>query len=58
MALEALAKYSTQNNDVGDLNLRVEMCLANGKKQDLHLTKYNALTATAVKVRKTVLVYS
>ncbi len=52
MALEALSKYSMQNNDVEDLNLRVEMCLADGKKQDLHLTKYNALTATAVKVRK------
>ncbi|XP_016428773.1 LOW QUALITY PROTEIN: complement C4-like [Sinocyclocheilus rhinocerous] len=51
VALEALAKYSMQNNDVEDLNLRVEMCLENGQKQDLHLTKYNALTATAVKVR-------
>uniref|UniRef100_A0A672Q448 Complement C4-like n=1 Tax=Sinocyclocheilus grahami TaxID=75366 RepID=A0A672Q448_SINGR len=47
VALEALAKYSMQNNDVEDLNLRVEMCLENGRKQDLHLTKYNALTATA-----------
>uniref|UniRef100_A0A673IY24 Complement C4-like n=1 Tax=Sinocyclocheilus rhinocerous TaxID=307959 RepID=A0A673IY24_9TELE len=47
VALEALAKYSMQNNDVEDLNLRVEMCLENGQKQDLHLTKYNALTATA-----------
>lgn len=51
VALEALSKYSMQNNDVDDLNLRVEMCLADGKKQDLHLTKYNALTAKAVKVR-------
>lgn len=52
MALEALTKYSMQNNDVDDLDLRVEMCLENGKKQDLHLTKNNALTAEAVKVRK------
>lgn len=52
MALEALTKYSILNNDIGDLNLRVEMCLENGKKQDLHLTKYNALTTEAVKVRK------
>ncbi|KAK2880874.1 hypothetical protein Q8A67_018142 [Cirrhinus molitorella] len=51
VALEALVKYSMQNNDVEDLNLRVEMCLENGKKQDLHLTKSNAITASAVKVR-------
>ncbi|XP_052472271.1 complement C4 [Carassius gibelio] len=51
LALEALTKYSIQNNDVDDLNLRVEMCLENGKKQDIHLTKSNALTTTAVKVR-------
>ncbi|XP_073674564.1 complement C4-B [Garra rufa] len=51
VALEALSKYSMQNNDVDDLNLRVEMCLENGKKQDLHLTKSNALTASAVKLR-------
>lgn len=51
VALEALTKYSMQNNDVDDLDLRVEMCLENGKKQDLHLTKNNALTAEAVKVR-------
>lgn len=51
VALEALTKYSILNNDIGDLNLRVEMCLENGKKQDLHLTKYNALTTEAVKVR-------
>ncbi|CAM4554746.1 unnamed protein product [Leuciscus chuanchicus] len=52
VALEALTKYSILSNDIGDLNLRVEMCLENGNKQDLHLTKYNALTAEAVKVRK------
>ncbi|KAL1260978.1 hypothetical protein QQF64_008805 [Cirrhinus molitorella] len=51
VALEALVKYGMQNNDVEDLNLRVEMCLENGKKQDLHLTKSNAITASAVKVR-------
>ncbi|KAK9962381.1 hypothetical protein ABG768_007751 [Culter alburnus] len=51
VALEALSKYSIQNNDVGDLDLRVELCHENGKKEDLRLTKYNALTAEAVKVR-------
>ncbi|XP_005157429.1 complement C4-B isoform X1 [Danio rerio] len=51
LALEALTKYSIQNNDVDDLNLRVEMCLENGQKKDLHLTKNNALTLSAVKVR-------
>ncbi|RXN18763.1 complement C4-like protein [Labeo rohita] len=51
IALEALVKYSMQNNDIDDLNLRVEMCFENGQKQDLHLTKSNALTASAVKVR-------
>ncbi|KTF74286.1 hypothetical protein cypCar_00043860, partial [Cyprinus carpio] len=53
VALEALTKYSMQNNDVDDLDLRVEMCLENGKKQDLHLTKNNALTAEAVKIVQT-----
>ncbi|XP_056127943.1 complement C4 [Rhinichthys klamathensis goyatoka] len=51
VALEALAKYSIQNNDIRDLDLRVEMCLENGKKQDFQLTKHNALTTEAVKVR-------
>lgn len=51
MALEALAKFSIQNNDVADLNLQVEMCHENGQKKDIHLTKRNALTHAAVKVR-------
>ncbi|KAK7171995.1 hypothetical protein R3I93_004325 [Phoxinus phoxinus] len=51
VAIEALTKYSILNNDIGDLNLRVEMCLENGQKQDLHLTEHNALTIEAVKVR-------
>ncbi|XP_051534412.1 complement C4 [Myxocyprinus asiaticus] len=51
VALEALAKYSIQNNDVEDLNLRVEMCLEDGRKQNVFLTKQNALTQAAVVVR-------
>ncbi|XP_067306533.1 complement C4 [Pseudorasbora parva] len=51
VAIEALTKYSMQNNDIENLNLKVVMCLQNGTKQDLHLTKNNALTAEAVKVR-------
>ncbi|KAI7801069.1 complement C4-1 [Triplophysa rosa] len=51
VALEALAKYRAQNNDVEDLNLRVEMCHENGQREDIRLTKRNALTHAAVEVR-------
>lgn len=52
MALEALAKYSAQNNDVEDLNLRVEMCHENGKREGIRLTQQNALTQSAIEASK------
>ncbi|KAA0702158.1 Complement C4 [Triplophysa tibetana] len=51
VALEALAKYSAQNNDVEDLNLRVEMCHKNGKREGIHLTQQNALTQAAIEFK-------
>uniref|UniRef100_A0A8C8ENN3 Complement C4 gamma chain n=1 Tax=Oncorhynchus tshawytscha TaxID=74940 RepID=A0A8C8ENN3_ONCTS len=51
VALEALAKYSILENDVEDLDLNVEMCHQNGRKQGIHLTKHNALTLSAFQVR-------
>uniref|UniRef100_A0A674E6F7 Complement component 4 n=1 Tax=Salmo trutta TaxID=8032 RepID=A0A674E6F7_SALTR len=51
VALEALAKYSIKDNDVQDLDLNVEMCYQNGRKQRVHLTKRNALTLSAFQVR-------
>uniref|UniRef100_A0A8C7U7L7 Complement component 4 n=1 Tax=Oncorhynchus mykiss TaxID=8022 RepID=A0A8C7U7L7_ONCMY len=51
VALEALAKYSILENDVEDLDLNVEMCHQNGRKQGVHLTKHNALTLSAFQVR-------
>uniref|UniRef100_A0A674E5Y5 Complement component 4 n=1 Tax=Salmo trutta TaxID=8032 RepID=A0A674E5Y5_SALTR len=50
VALEALAKYSIKDNDVQDLDLNVEMCYQNGRKQRVHLTKRNALTLSAFQV--------
>nr|XP_029528522.1 complement C4-B-like [Oncorhynchus nerka] len=50
VALEALAKYSILENDVEDLDLNVEMCHQNGRKQGVHLTKHNALTLSAFQV--------
>uniref|UniRef100_A0A4W5MXA3 Complement component 4 n=1 Tax=Hucho hucho TaxID=62062 RepID=A0A4W5MXA3_9TELE len=50
VALEALAKYSILANDVEDLDLNVEMCHQNGRKQGVHLTKRNALTLSAFQV--------
>ncbi|XP_045069703.1 complement C4-like [Coregonus clupeaformis] len=50
VALEALAKYSILDNDVEDLDLNVEMCHQNGRKQGVHLTKHNALTLSAFQV--------
>uniref|UniRef100_A0A673ZMY5 Complement component 4 n=1 Tax=Salmo trutta TaxID=8032 RepID=A0A673ZMY5_SALTR len=51
VALEALAKYSILEDDVEDLDLNVEMCHQNGRKQGVHLTKHNALTLSAFQVR-------
>uniref|UniRef100_A0AAR2KNK1 Complement C4 gamma chain n=1 Tax=Pygocentrus nattereri TaxID=42514 RepID=A0AAR2KNK1_PYGNA len=53
VALEALSKFSIQNNDVEDLDLTVEMCLNDKQKEDMRLTKHNALTLTAIQVRST-----
>ncbi|KAL6471424.1 hypothetical protein MHYP_G00200740 [Metynnis hypsauchen] len=53
VALEALSKFSIQNNDVEDLDLRVEMCLNDKQKGNLHLTKNNALTLSAIQVKDT-----
>uniref|UniRef100_A0A3P8XMB4 Complement C4 gamma chain n=1 Tax=Esox lucius TaxID=8010 RepID=A0A3P8XMB4_ESOLU len=50
VALEALAKYSIQNNDVQGLNLNVEICQQKWK-QELKITKRNALTLSAFQVR-------
>uniref|UniRef100_A0AAY5EWD2 Complement C4 gamma chain n=1 Tax=Electrophorus electricus TaxID=8005 RepID=A0AAY5EWD2_ELEEL len=51
IALEALSKFSIHNNDVEDLDLKVEMCVNNGRAQNLHLTRKNALTREVVQVR-------
>lgn len=51
VALEALSKFSIQNDDVEDLDLRVELCVNNQRTLNLHLTKSNALTQNAVQVR-------
>lgn len=51
VALEALAKFSMQDKDVEDLNLRVEMCHENGEKQDIHLTRQNAIIHKAIQVK-------
>ncbi|XP_017564087.2 complement C4 isoform X1 [Pygocentrus nattereri] len=53
VALEALSKFSIQNNDVEDLDLTVEMCLNDKQKEDMRLTKHNALTLTAIQVKDT-----
>ncbi|XP_012693394.2 complement C4-A [Clupea harengus] len=50
VALEALVKYSMQNNDVNDLDLTVEMCLQDGRKDVVRLRKQNALIQPAIKV--------
>ncbi|XP_010868154.2 complement C4-A [Esox lucius] len=50
VALEALAKYSIQNNDVQGLNLNVEICQQKWK-QELKITKRNALTLSAFQVK-------
>lgn len=53
IALEALSKFSIQNNDVQDLDLRVEICVNNKRKENLHLNRQTALTQTAIEVRET-----
>ena len=53
VALEALVKYSMQNNDVNDLDLTVEMCLQDGRKDVVRLRKQNALIQPAIKVKVT-----
>ncbi|KAG5269340.1 hypothetical protein AALO_G00200920 [Alosa alosa] len=50
VALEALATFSEQNNDVNALDLTVEMCFQDGRKDVVRLTKRNALTQPAIKV--------
>ncbi|XP_072547604.1 complement C4 isoform X2 [Salminus brasiliensis] len=52
VALEALSKFSIQNNDVNDLNLNVKLCVNDVQKQKLHLTKTNALTYSAIQVKE------
>ncbi|XP_063060959.1 complement C4-B [Engraulis encrasicolus] len=53
IALEALSKYSIKANDVDpDLDLNVEMCLQNGQVETRKLLKQNALTQSAIQVRK------
>ncbi|KAB5550613.1 hypothetical protein PHYPO_G00055780 [Pangasianodon hypophthalmus] len=52
IALEALSKFSIQNNDVEDLDLRVEMCVNDKRKENLHLNKQTALTQTAIEVKE------
>lgn len=51
VALEALSKFSIQSNDVGDLDLRVEMCVNDKRRENLHLNKQTALTHTEIEVR-------
>ncbi|KAG5269341.1 hypothetical protein AALO_G00200930 [Alosa alosa] len=52
VALEALATFSEQNNDVNALDLTVEMCFQDGRKNVVRLTKHNALTQSAIKIKK------
>ncbi|XP_041920493.1 complement C4-B-like [Alosa sapidissima] len=52
VALEALATFSKQNNDVNALDLTVEMCFQDGRKNVVRLTKHNALTQSAIKIKK------
>lgn len=53
IALEALAKFSNQINDVEDLDLRVELCVNDKRRENLHLNRQTALTQRAVEVRET-----
>lgn len=52
VALEALSKFSIQNNDVEDLDLKVELCINDGQPQKLRLNKNNALTQEAVQIKE------
>ncbi|XP_076137812.1 complement C4-B-like [Alosa pseudoharengus] len=52
VALEALATFSEQNNDVNGLDLTVEMCFQDGQKDVVRLTKRNALTQPDIKIKK------
>ncbi|XP_017346150.1 complement C4-A [Ictalurus punctatus] len=52
IALEALAKFSNQINDVEDLDLRVELCVNDKRRENLHLNRQTALTQRAVEVRE------
>ncbi|KAL0973115.1 hypothetical protein UPYG_G00199170 [Umbra pygmaea] len=49
VALEALSKYSIQD-DAQSLNLNVEICHQNNRKQKVHITKKNAWTIPAFQV--------
>ncbi|XP_073719211.1 complement C4 isoform X2 [Misgurnus anguillicaudatus] len=51
VALEALAKFTMEINDMEDLNLQVEMCHENGQKQDIRLTRQNSLIHEVVQFR-------
>ncbi|KAK3561057.1 hypothetical protein QTP86_026381 [Hemibagrus guttatus] len=52
VALEALTKFSIQNNDVEDLDLRVEICVNDKETRNLHLNKRTALTQTAIEFKE------
>ncbi|XP_046718191.1 complement C4-B isoform X1 [Silurus meridionalis] len=52
VALEALSKFSIQRNDLEDLDLRVEICVNDKLRQDMHLNKKTALTQTAIEVKE------
>ncbi|KAJ8280122.1 hypothetical protein GJAV_G00050780 [Gymnothorax javanicus] len=47
VALEALSELSWRINDVNDLDLHVEVCLNSRTREEVHLTKRNALTQPA-----------
>ncbi|GAA6065786.1 complement C4 [Tachysurus ichikawai] len=52
VALEALTGFSIQNNDVNDLDLRVEICVNDKDTKKLHLNKQTALTQTAIEFKE------
>lgn len=52
VALEALSKFSIQTNDVEDLDLRVELCVNDKRKESLRLNKQTALTQKVIEVRE------
>lgn len=52
VALEALSTFSIQNNELEDLDLGLEICVNNKRKEHLYLNRQTALTQKAIEVRE------